>query len=252
MNQNPVIPRHEFIVFTDGACSGNPGAGGWGAVIVSPQGQVRELGGGVASTTNNQMELTAAIQALLTLACEPGKLLLYTDSVYVIRGITEWIHGWRRRGWKTAEGSAVSNRDYWEELAYRVQQRGAAGAITWKFVKGHSGVPGNERCDEIAVGFTKAVVGDGPRPRLYAGSLLSYTCPILDLPPDKPVPEIKDRRAPKAAAFSYLSVVDGVPMRHSSWPECERRVKGRSGARFKKAMSEEDEIKILAEWGVTL
>lgn len=252
MSFNPVVPRHEIIVFTDGACSGNPGPGGWGAIIVTPSGQVRELGGGTTSTTNNQMELTAAIEALITLASEPGKLWVYTDSVYVIRGITEWIHGWRRRGWRTAEGAAVSNRDHWEELARLVQQRGTAGAITWKFVKGHSGVAGNERCDEIAVGFTKAAAGAGARPRLYAGALLTYSYPILDLPPDQAVPEIKDRKGPKAAAFSYLSVIDGIAMRHGSWAECERRVKGRSGARFKKAMSEDDERKILAEWGVSL
>jgi ribonuclease HI len=252
MSQDLVVPHEEIIVFTDGACSGNPGPGGWGAIIVTPRGQVRELGGGVASTTNNQMELTAAIEALITLAREPGKLWLYTDSVYVIRGITEWIHGWRRRGWKTAEGAPVSNREHWEELGRLVQARGKDGAVVWKFVKGHSGIPGNERCDELAVGFTRTAAGSGPRPRLYAGSLASYPYPVLDLPPDVPVPEIKDRGGPKAAAHSYLSLVDGVAMRHATWPDCERRVKGRSGARFKKAMSEADERKILADWGVSL
>lgn len=252
MTESPLIPGGEIIVFTDGACSGNPGPGGWGAIIVSPGGQVRELGGGQPSTTNNQMELTAAIEALRMLREDQGKIWLYTDSVYVIRGITEWIYGWRRRQWRTAEGSPVANREHWEELSRLVAMRGQGSAITWKFVKGHNGTPGNERCDALAVGFTQAVAGQGPRPRLYTGSLLQYSHAILDLPPDRPVPEIKDRGGPKAAPFSYLSLVDGVAMRHASWSECERRVKGRSGARFKKAMSEADELKILAEWGASL
>lgn len=252
MMQDPIIPRLETIVFTDGACSGNPGPGGWGAIIVSPSGQVRELGGGQASTTNNQMELTAAIEALRTLRDDSGAIWLYTDSVYVIRGITEWIHGWRRRRWLTAEGTPVANREHWEELSRLVAARGQASKITWKFVKGHNGTPGNERCDAVAVGFAQAVAGQGPRPRLYAGSILNYAHAILDLPPDVAVPEIKDRGGPKAAPFAYLSMVDGVAMRHATWAECERRVKGRSGARFKKAMSEADERKILAEWGASL
>jgi len=237
--------HHPILIFTDGACSGNPGPGGWGVVVVTPDGVVTELGGGENPTTNNRMEIIAALRALELLHDAPGEVQLYTDSVYVIRGITQWVWGWRQRGWKTAEGGDVANRDLWEQLMRVVATRGAAGKVHWNYVRGHIGVPGNERVDAIAVSFTK-----GPRAKLYKGPLVGYDVAIHDLPASGALPEPKAKQEKKAAAYSYLSMVDGVPMRHRTWPECERRVKGRSGARFKKAMSEGDEQAILAAWGV--
>ena len=105
-----------IIVFTDGAASGNPGPGGWGVIVVTPDGQVTELGGGAPHTTNNRMELSGAIAALEEVADHPDPVAIYTDSTYVIQGITQWIWGWRKRGWKTAQGSDVLNRDLWERL----------------------------------------------------------------------------------------------------------------------------------------
>ena len=110
------MPASPIIVFSDGASKGNPGSGGWGAVIVTPDGQVTELGGRAAHTTNNRMELTAAIKALEHLRHADGTVAMYTDSTYVIRGIREWIWAWRRRGWKTADGGDVKNRDLWEQM----------------------------------------------------------------------------------------------------------------------------------------
>jgi ribonuclease HI len=246
------VSEQPIVVFTDGASKGNPGPGGWGVVIVTPNGQVTELGGGAAATTNNKMELTGAIQALSRLRDlqdrqdTPGRIDLYTDSTYVIQGIREWIHGWKRRGWKTATGADVMNRELWEALSHLTAARGPR-AISWHYVRGHVGTPGNERADEIADAYaTHTPVS------LYDGPLVEYPVPVFDLPEEKGLPPRKSStpggRASKAAAYSYLSVVDGKPMRHATWAECERRVKGRSGALFKKAASAADEAAILRAW----
>jgi len=242
------MPSIPIVVFADGAAKGNPGPGGWGVVIATPEGTVTELGGGERHTTNNRMELTAAIAALRHLAGTPGRVALHTDSAYVARGIRDWIHGWRRRGWKTREGGDVVNRDLWERLAALVDARRDVGPVEWRWVRGHSGVPGNERADAIA-----NAVAAGKPPRLYRGPLVRYDVPVFDLPDDTRLPARPaargGARARKAPAHSYLSLVDGVVSRHATWAECERRVKGRSGARFKKAASAADEAAILASWG---
>ncbi len=234
-----------IVVFTDGSSKGNPGPGGWGVIIVTPDGQVTELGGGAPVTTNNKMELTGAIQALSRLQGMHGRIEIFTDSTYVIQGIREWIHGWTRRGWKTAAGGEVLNRELWEELHRLTAARGPR-AITWHYVRGHVGTPGNERVDEIADAFAlRTPVA------LYDGPLSGYSVPVHDLPDDTSLPT-RSKSTPgsrsKAAAYSYLSVVDGKPMRHATWAECEQRVKGRSGALFKKAASAADQAAILRSW----
>ena len=243
------MSEQPIVVFTDGASKGNPGPGGWGAVIVTPDGHVAELGGGAAVTTNNKMELTGAIQALTRLRGTSGPVAVYTDSTYVIQGIEQWVHNWRRRGWKTAAGGDVLNRELWESLLEVTSERGGR-TIAWHYVRGHVGTPGNERVDEIADAFATH-----KRTTLYDGPLHGYGLAILDLPDDTSVPTRSSatpgkRPAPKGAAYSYLSLVDGTPMRHATWAECERRVKGRSGARFKKATSAADQAQILSTWNV--
>lgn len=240
------VATDPIIVFTDGAAKGNPGPGGWGVVIVTPNGHVTELGGGARHTTNNQMELTAVIEALRHLRSTPGPVAIHTDSTYVIRGITQWIHGWRRRGWTTAEGGPVLNRELWEQLAALVAERGRGG-VEWHYVRGHTAVPGNERADEIAVAMAA-----GKSPALYDGPLIGYPIPVLDLPEDTSLPssDAAARASKRKAAYCYLSLVKGQPMRHATWADCERRVKGVSGARFKKAMSPAEEAAILAAWGL--
>ena len=131
-------------IHTDGACLGNPGPGGWGALL-RYKGHERELAGGEAHTTNNRMELMAAIMGLETLS-EPCNITLFTDSQYVRQGITEWMSGWVRRNWKTAGGDQVKNRDLWERLHEATQRH----QIDWRWVKGHSGDPDNERVDQLA------------------------------------------------------------------------------------------------------
>ena len=131
-------------IYTDGACRGNPGIGGWGAIIQF-QNNSKELFGGRAETTNNQMEMQAVIEGLKALK-EPCKIILYTDSKYVMDGITSWIHGWKKNNWKTVNKKPVKNMELWQELDQLVNQH----EITWKWVKGHAGIPGNERADELA------------------------------------------------------------------------------------------------------
>lgn len=234
-----------ILIFTDGAAKGNPGPGGWGAIVATPDGHVRELGGRAAHTTNNQMELTAPLQALRAVRDVPGTVELHADSTYVIRGATEWVRNWKRRGWLTADGKPVLNRELWEALTGEVAARGRGG-VKWHWVRGHDEVAGNERCDEIASAFATGTPVD-----LYDGPLLRYPIAIHDVPENTALPKRSATpRAKSAPAYSYLSVVDGVPMRHATWAECERRVKGVSGAKFKKATSAADEAAILRAWGV--
>ena len=135
----------EFVeIYTDGACKGNPGPGGWGALL-RYKGQEKELWGGELDTTNNRMELLAVIQALNSLK-RPCAIHLYTDSQYVQKGITEWIHGWKARGWKTAAKEPVKNADLWRLLDAATGQH----QIDWRWVKGHNGDPDNERVDLLA------------------------------------------------------------------------------------------------------
>lgn len=132
------------IIYTDGACKGNPGPGGWG-VILSYKGTAKELFGGDPDTTNNRMELMAAIQALETLT-QPCSVRINTDSKYVLQGITEWMINWKKRGWKTASRTPVKNEDLWRRLDAAIQRHD----IEWTWVKGHSGDKDNDRADELA------------------------------------------------------------------------------------------------------
>ena len=131
-------------IFTDGACSGNPGPGGWGAILRAGQHE-KEIWGGEPQTTNNRMELQAVIEAL-TLLKRPVSACVYTDSQYVQKGISEWIHGWKARGWKTAAKQEVKNADLWKEL----DEVAGRHHIDWVWVKGHAGHPENERADALA------------------------------------------------------------------------------------------------------
>lgn len=235
------------IIFTDGACSGNPGPGGWAAIVCLPDGTVHELGGGEQGTTNNRMELTGAIESLKSLNVKSltNETSIYTDSTYVIRGVTQWIFGWRKNQWITSEGQPVVNQDLWKELDQEVGRLRNHTKLNWYYSRGHSGIPGNERCDVIAVDFSK-----GLQPQLYHGSLDRYSVALFPLPPFEELPEMKPRNGVKAKPLCYLSLVNGKLERHPDWTSCEARVKGRPGAKFKKAMSEQEVEEILRVWGV--
>ena len=150
----------EVEIFTDGACRGNPGPGGWG-VVLRAGAHERELHGGEVATTNNRMELTAAIRALEALK-RPCNVALYTDSQYVRQGITEWLPQWHERGWKTANRKPVKNQDLWQELDALAQKH----EIEWHWVKGHSGHPENERADALAnLGIDELAAGESRKSR---------------------------------------------------------------------------------------
>tara|TARA_Y100001001_G_scaffold145635_1_gene152462 strand:+ start:6732 stop:7217 length:486 start_codon:yes stop_codon:yes gene_type:complete len=139
-----VLAENTIVIHTDGACSGNPGPGGWGAIL-HWKGHEKELSGAEAETTNNRMELTAAIAALEALK-RRSKVRLVTDSTYVRDGVTKWIHGWKRNGWKTAAKKPVKNDDLWKRLDAIASKHD----VTWEWVKGHAGHPENERADQLA------------------------------------------------------------------------------------------------------
>jgi len=139
----------DLVAYTDGACSGNPGPGGWGVLMQAREGdrlvKERSLKGGAGETTNNRMELLAAINALEALN-RPSTLTIVTDSAYVKNGITSWLHGWKRNGWRTAAKKPVKNADLWQ----RLDEAQARHNVTWEWIKGHAGHEGNERADELA------------------------------------------------------------------------------------------------------
>jgi ribonuclease HI len=147
-----------ITIFTDGSSKGNPGPGGWGAIIAEGN-EVKELGGRDEHTTNNKMELTACIQALESLPIGV-EVTLYSDATYVVKGMTEWIHGWMKNNWRTSQKKPVENKDLWMDL----YQASVDKRIHWQLIAGHSGIPANERCDEIATTFA-----DGQTPVLYNG-----------------------------------------------------------------------------------
>lgn len=225
-------------IFADGASKGNPGPGGWGALVADGE-TVKELGGRDEHTTNNRMELTAVIEALV-LACGRGdEVVVHTDSSYVINGITKWVKGWKVRSWVTKQNQPVLNQDLWKKLASLVDTCG--GKIHWKHVGGHVGVAGNERVDEIASNYA-----DGKPVALYDGPRETYGIDIENVSHDES--KMKARSASRsrssAKAYSYVSEVGGVVQVHKTWAECEARVRGKK-ARFKKALSAQDEADIV-------
>ena len=157
-------------IYTDGGCIGNPGPGGWGAVLLYGE-HVRDLSGRYRDTTNNRMELRAAIEALNTLK-RPCPVDLYTDSEYVRQGITQWIANWQRRGWKTMDKKPVKNQDLWQQLLAAVARHEPAGGVTWHWTKGHAGDRWNEQVDQLANNAARAVTDADPidAPDALAGS----------------------------------------------------------------------------------
>src|ERR1035437_410933 len=268
-----------IIIFTDGSARGNPGPGGYGVIITANE-KVTELGGRVAHTTNNKMELTAVIEALSCIhkmiprrdfpgetsrglpedspelrdSSRNQQVILYTDSSYVLNGATKWVFDWQKNNWKTKTKKAVLNQDLWERLAdlLRKEPRLSLGTksaeakltwqIEWKHVKGHAGTGGNERCDVIATSFA-----DGIKPKLYVGSLAKYGVDVSVLTYNQQ-PTTNKKKKNSTKAYSYVSVVNGTVKTHATWAECERRVKGVSGTKFKKSFSKEDEVALIKLW----
>jgi len=141
---NSKSPQDKIVIYTDGACSGNPGKGGWGAILMFKEHE-KKISGGLKETTNNQMEIRAVIEALKTIK-KPNEIIINTDSKYVMDGITKWINGWKKNGWRTADRKPVKNSELWQELDEEVGKH----RIEWRWVKGHSGNKYNDIADELA------------------------------------------------------------------------------------------------------
>ncbi len=237
-----------IIVFTDGASRGNPGPGGWGAIVVSKEGKVTELGGREDHTTNNRMELTAVLSALTFIEDRKleGVVHVHTDSAYVLQGITGWVYGWEKNGWKTKDGSDVLNQDIWKELGAIAFRMKAKRVIEWIKVSGHVGHRGNERADAIATS-----AADKGEQILFTGSISDYEALIggslFDFEQGSDAKK-KTKSNKSKIAYSYVSVIGGEVLTHKTWPECESRVKGKRGARYQKVFSAEEERELVAEW----
>ncbi len=231
-----ILMEKNIIVFTDGASKGNPGPGGWGS-IVRIGGKVKEIGGGEKNTTNNRMELMATIEALKSIKKSGDEIILNTDSRYVINGITKWVYGWQKNDWVTKEKKEVLNKDLWEELV----NASAGKKIKWEYVGGHIGIEGNERCDEIATTFAA-----GKKPELFSGDYKDYE---FDLENTEGVKgHIEKKAKNNLPAYSYVSFVNGTFHADKTWTECEKRVKGTKGAKYKKVYSFEEEVRAREEW----
>ena len=246
---------YQIVVFSDGACKGNPGPGGWGAIVCIGD-EVRELGAGEALTTNNIMELTGVACALLFVERELARLLpksavaiqVYSDSKYVLQGASSWRNGWKRAGWKKQDGTPVANLRQWQELDALIERLAVRASLSWTYVEGHAGIPGNERCDAIAEGFAL-----GHHVELYDGPADSYSVDLSRLVPTQPrVKKTSSSSGPPEAGFPiYLSYVNGKLQEHRTWPECQAVVHGRAGAKFKKVNSNSEKSETLRSWNVT-
>jgi len=232
-----------ITAFTDGAASGNPGPAGWGAVMYKPQnkkhktqskdqgGYVQEIGGPIEDGTNNEAELTAAINVLKEVKNKSVETVtVYTDSSYLIDGATGWVYGWQKNGWKTQSGDSVKNQDLWKQIADLQTDL----SVNFEKVSGHAGVPANERADDIATDFAKRL-----DPNLYAGAVGDYA---VSLKPQ--TQEISDRPV-------YLSCVDGVVKRHASWADCKKRVDGQD-AQYRKVQTKQQKQEVLDGWNKTV
>lgn len=230
-----------ITIFTDGAAKGNPGRGGYGVVLVSAD-SVTELGGYKARTTNNEMELTAVVEALTAVAKKHPTVAIYTDSKYVVEGATGWVFGWVKNGWQTKAKTDVSNKALWQALLPLLKQV----EIVWHKVPGHVGIVGNERADTIASTFAEK--GDFT---LYNGPKADYGYDVDDTSYDasKATDRSAARKRSTQKAHSYVSMVDGKIQTHQTWGECEARVKGTKGARFKKSLDAQNEKEIMREFG---
>ncbi|PIQ91673.1 MAG: ribonuclease HI [Parcubacteria group bacterium CG11_big_fil_rev_8_21_14_0_20_39_22] len=236
----------DVIIFTDGSSRENPGPGGWAAVIVFGGREVVELGGYDKSTTNNRMELQAAISALSYLKSSPVsnlKVIIYTDSSYLINGITSWIYSWERNSWKTKNKQDVLNRDLWEELR-RVSDN---LEVTYDYVGGHIGVKGNERADKIATSFA-----DLKEDKLYEGDIENYSIPDIVsgkfLKSDSVKEVSKKKKSSSKKPYGYVSMVAGDFKFYKDWNMCKAEVLGKRGAKYQKVFSKQEADLLKNQW----
>lgn len=231
-----------LAVYTDGACLGNPGPGGWGVRILYPDRTVQELGGGAAYTTNNRMELQAAIAALEAIQ-SAAQATLYTDSRYVLDGLTRWLTLWRQRDWLTRDSTPVKNQDLWQHLA-SLQRPG----FRWRHVRGHQGDPQNERVDRIARAFAM-----GQFPALYCGPVGAPDDPVSLAPTETIAPsQAPAVAAPATRPVRYVSLIDGAIVLDTEWAACAARVHKVASARYRKIRTLQELQAFCHEHGIAL
>ncbi len=241
------------IIFTDGAARGNPGNGGYAFVCVDQEKDlVYESGGYNHHTTNNEMELLAVHEALKYCTEEKSSLPIhiYTDSKYVYQGVTTWMHGWKKKNWIGTNKTQVLHKELWESVCNLVDTSFSGDVLVMHHIPGHSAIAGNERVDSIATAFA-----DEKDALLYHGDIAHYSRKdLLVIPSDEEMTQLRDRRRASRSstgnALYYISVVNGVVEKHPTWASCEARVKGTSGARFKKVTFPGQEKEILGGWGI--
>ncbi len=261
MNKKSKSPVN-WIIFCDGACSGNPGIGGWGSILSNGL-NVVEMGGFIAATTNNRMEIFAALQSLRYIIHQDqpiSKITIYTDSKYLINSVTEWIFGWKRNNWKTKSGEPVKNKDLFEDL-FLVLQEIKNVEVDWSYVPGHSGIAGNERADQIAVGLLKKdqslVLFKG---KIEDYKYIDYNDLKISSSESNSKTDLKNSHessfksdSPVQAknnkpTLGYVSFINGQIKVYKHWPQCQLDVQGKSYAKFKKFSSEPELFTILQTW----
>lgn len=248
-----------IVIYTDGSSLGNPGPGGWGSLIVTSykesmtkedkdSSKVIELGGKDPNTTNNRMELTAIKESFSYILDRKidGDITLYTDSSYARDGLDGWVYGWEKNGWKTKTGEDVSNQDLWKELAGQLFRLKKSRNVNLVKVSGHHGVVANEHVDNIATSFAH-----NEQVLLFTGSLSHYeslTGEEITLSNKTHGNKKSKSGSSSQLAYSYVSLVDGDVFVDKTWPDCEKRVKGKKGVKYKKVFSKEEEEDLINEF----
>ncbi len=233
-----MFQNFSFFVFIDGSSLGNPGPGGWGALLIArEENQIAEIGGSKKNSTNNEMELEALVQSLSFLRGNSGNILFFSDSRYLVQAMSIWLDGWRKNGWRRKDGKEIKNLSLWKKISSLLEERGK-NTVFFIHIPSHVGIFGNERVDKIAQSFAK-----GESIELYQGTFKKY--PFRDKLLLPSLEEIytkksqKRRRKDKQKCY-YLSFQNGKVTRYENWEECKKHVLGKKGIRYKKICSKEE------------
>lgn len=242
--------KKDLLLLADGSCRGNPGPGGWSYVLASSH-EVFEGYGSELDTTNNRMELSGLLFGIrkLNKLTWRGSLQVHLDSQYVLSGASAWIFGWQKRGWKTGQGEEVKNSDLWQEIAAELLGLKGSIKISWYYVRGHTGVSGNERADQLASMACEEQSADESHEQDAGGTVL-HLWSGLDEETFDPNRNSQSKRLEKSEKKYYLSCVEGKIYRDDNWQACEARVKGRPHVKYKKVGSEAEEKEVLRSWGI--
>lgn len=236
-----------LTIYTDGASRGNPGPGGWGAVVLV-DGYAMELAGAAKKATNNQMELEAVISVLSDSGAKAhkGPVVVHSDSAYVINGLTSWMYGWEKKGWVTMAKTQVENKAMWQKALVLAKEYG--DRLTFTKVSGHAGDLYNERCDELAVAAAL-----GKKETHFQGSQKDYDAFLKEIGTMKKVESGKvkvksKKKKDTGPAYAYVSTVGGKVYSDKTWTACEARVKGKKGAKYKKVFSKAEETSLIQDY----